>query len=148
MMAFFIGEYEYALDNKGRINIPAKFRKAISPEANDTMIITLSREKCLDVYPIDVWQERIVKKLSDFSEMDKTQRQLTSVIGANSVDSVIDKQGRIAIPPKLLNYAELGTKVLVVGAFNRIELWNPEIRKKYLDEAANVLEDVDRKLLP
>lgn len=147
-MEFFIGEYEYALDNKGRINVPAKFRKAMSPNANDTMIITLSRERCLDVYPLDVWQERIVSKLSDFSEMDKSHRRLTSLIGANSVDSVIDKQGRIAIPPKLLNYAGLSGKVVVVGAFNRIELWNPEVRSEYMKSAENALDEIEKELLP
>lgn len=147
-MDFFIGEYEYTLDNKGRINIPAKFRKAISSNANDTVIITLSREKCLDVYPLDVWQERIVSKLSNFSEMDKNHRRLTSLIGANSVDSLIDKQGRIAVPPKLLKYAQLTNKAVVIGAFNRIELWNPEVREQYLEDANSALDDIDRELLP
>lgn len=147
-MGFFIGEYEYALDNKGRINIPAKFRKAMAPEANDTMIITLSRDKCLDVYPMDVWQKRIVDKLSDFSEMDPKHRRLTSLIGANSVDSAIDKQGRIAIPPKLLKYAELEGKVVVVGAFNRIELWNPEVREQYQTDPNSALDEIERELLP
>ncbi len=147
-MEFFIGEYDYALDNKGRLNIPAKFRKAISPNANDTVIITVSQEKCLDVYPLDIWQDRIVSKLSDFSEMDKNQRRLTSLIGANSVDSVFDKQGRIMIPQKLLNYAELTNKVVIVGAFNRIELWNPEIRQKYLQDNSLALDGIDKNLLP
>jgi len=147
-MEFFIGEYEYALDNKGRINIPAKFRKAMSPEANETVIITLSRERCLDVYPRDVWEQRIVAKLNDFSEMDKNHRRLTSLIGANSVDSEIDNQGRIAIPSKLLNYAGLSGKVVVVGAFNRIELWNPETWNEYKQGADNALDTIQRELLP
>ncbi|MBN2091203.1 division/cell wall cluster transcriptional repressor MraZ [candidate division KSB1 bacterium] len=148
MMEFFIGEYDYALDNKGRLNIPAKFRKAISPNANDTVIITVSQEKCLDVYPLDIWQDRIVSKLSDFSEMDKNQRRLTSLIGANSVDSVFDKQGRIMIPQKLLNYAELTNKVIIIGAFNRIELWNPDIREKYLQDNNLAIDGIDKNLLP
>jgi len=147
-MEFFIGEYDYALDNKGRLNIPAKFRKAISSNANDTVIITVSQEKCLDVYPLDIWQDRIVSKLSDFSEMDKNQRRLTSLIGANSVDSVFDKQGRIMIPQKLLNYAELTNKVIIVGAFNRIDLWNPELRQKYLQDNSLALDGIDKNLLP
>jgi MraZ protein len=148
MMDFFIGEYDYALDNKGRLNIPAKFRKAISSNANETVIITVSQEKCLDVYPLDIWQDRIVSKLSDFSEMDKNQRRLTSLIGANSVDSVFDKQGRIIIPQKLLNYAELTNKVIIVGAFNRIELWNPDIRQKYLQDNNLAVDGIDKNLLP
>ncbi len=147
-MDFFIGEYDYALDNKGRLNIPAKFRKAISSNANETVIITVSQEKCLDVYPLDIWQDRIVSKLSDFSEMDKNQRRLTSLIGANSVDSVFDKQGRIIIPQKLLNYAELTNKVIIVGAFNRIELWNPDIRQKYLQDNNLAVDGIDKNLLP
>ncbi|MDZ7261981.1 MAG: division/cell wall cluster transcriptional repressor MraZ [candidate division KSB1 bacterium] len=147
-MSFFIGEYDYTIDHKGRLNLPAKFRKAMSKEANETVIITRGQEKCLDVYPLDVWQQKIVEKINHFSETDRSQRYFTSVMGANSVDSVFDKQGRITIPPKLCQYAQIEKEVRIVGAFNRIELWNPQVREQYLREAEALHKEIDSGLLP
>lgn len=146
-MSFFIGEYEYAIDNKGRLNIPAKFRKSISPNANDTFVIKEGPEHCLDVYPLDIYQEKIVAKLNDFSEMKKSHRKLTSLIGGSSTYSEVDKQGRIMIPPKFIEYAGLENKVIIIGAFNRIELWNPQIRQKYIEDTKAALEEFDEDAL-
>ena len=142
-MSFFIGEYEYTIDTKGRLNIPAKFRKSMSPAANDTFVIKEGPEKCLDIYPLDVYQEKIVAKLDGFSEMKRSHRRLTSMIGGSSAYSELDKQGRIMIPPKFLAFAGLENKVSIIGAFNRIELWDPESRKAYAEECKSVLEDFD-----
>jgi len=146
-MSFFIGEYEYAIDNKGRLNIPAKFRKAMSPNANDTFVIKEGPERCLDVYPLDIYQEKIVSKLNGFSEMKKSHRKLTSLIGGSSAYSELDKQGRIMIPPKFIGHADLESKVIIIGAFNRIEIWNPQIRKKYIEESKLALEEFDEDVL-
>jgi MraZ protein len=54
-MSSFKGSYEYSVDNKGRVNIPARLRKYVSPEANDTFVITRGYDACLFVYPLDVW---------------------------------------------------------------------------------------------
>lgn len=146
-MSFFIGEYEYTIDNKGRLNIPAKFRKAMSPAANDTFVIKEGPDNCLDVYPLDVYQEKIVARLNEFSEMKRSHRRLTSLIGGSSTYSELDKQGRIIIPPKFLKFADLKNKVNIIGAFNRIELWNPEKRSEYIEESKSALEEFDEDAL-
>ncbi|MBN1353005.1 division/cell wall cluster transcriptional repressor MraZ, partial [candidate division KSB1 bacterium] len=137
------GEYEYTIDTKGRLNIPAKFRKAMSPAANDTFVIKEGPEKCLDVYPLDVYQEKIVSKLNNYSEMKRSHRRLTSLIGGSSNYCELDKQGRIMIPPKFLEYASLESKVSIVGAFNRIELWDPQKRAAYIEESKTALDEFD-----
>lgn len=147
-MSFFIGEYKYNIDNKGRVNIPAKFRKSLVPEAEDTFIITQGRDRCLDVYPLNVFQEKIVNKINDLSESDTAHRYYTSFKGSTSSDSSLDKQGRIAIPQKLLEFAGISKEILIIGAFHRIELWDPQVREDYLDKMKNSEEQINNELMP
>lgn len=147
-MAFFIGEYQYTIDNKGRVNIPAKFRKTMSPEADNTFIITQGKDKCLDAYPLDVFQDKIVNKINEFSESDEAHRYYTSVKGSNSVDAQLDKQGRIAITPKLLEYAGIQKEIIIIGAFNRIEFWEPDVRQEYLEKMKNSEDKIDKEIMP
>jgi len=51
----FRGQYLYTVDSKGRVSIPAKLRKQISPEANDSFVMTKGGAMCIDVYPMDQW---------------------------------------------------------------------------------------------
>ena len=125
-MAFFIGEYRYNIDNKGRVNIPAKFRKSIVPEAENTFIITQGKDRCLDVYPLDVFQDKIVNKINEFSESNDAHRYYSSVRGSNSSDAPLDKQGRIAIPQKLLEYAGIKKDIVIIG----VETWHIIPRKQ------------------
>ena len=148
LMSFFIGEYQYTIDSKGRINVPAKFRKGLIPEADNTFIITQGADKCLDLYPLNVFQERIVNKVNGLSESKKEHRYHTSFTGSNSSDAVLDKQGRIAIPQKLLEYAGITKDVLIIGAFHRIELWAPKVRVEYLERMKNSEIQIDKELMP
>ncbi|MBN2008141.1 division/cell wall cluster transcriptional repressor MraZ [candidate division KSB1 bacterium] len=147
-MSFFIGEFEYTIDNKGRVNIPAKFRKNLSPEARETFIIMQGKGGCLDVYPLDVFQQKIFSKIDQMSHSDDAERYYVSVTGANSSDSQLDSQGRIAISQKLLNYAGITKDILIIGAFNRVEMWNPERRAAYLENMKNADGEINKELLP
>jgi len=147
-MSFFIGEYLYTIDNKGRVNIPAKFRKALTSENENMFIITQGADKCLDVYPLNIFQERVVEKINGLSDSKKEHRYYTSVTGSNSSDAVVDKQGRIAIPQKLLDYAGITKDILIIGAFHRIELWNPDVRNDYIENMTNSELQIDQGLMP
>jgi len=147
-MAFFIGEYNYTIDNKGRVNIPAKFRKVLAEEAENTFIITQGRHQCLDVYPLDVFQEKIVNKINEFSESNDAHRYYTSIKGSNSTDSQLDKQGRIAISQKLLEYAGITKDILIIGAFHRIELWDPKVRAEYMEKMKDAESQINQEIMP
>ena len=147
-MSFFIGEFEYTIDNKGRVNIHAKFHKNLVDDAQDTFIIMQGQGTCLDVYPLDIFKDKIFNKINQFSESDEAQRYYVSITGANSSDAQLDKQGRIAIPQKLLNHAKIAKEILIIGAFNRIEMWNPDLRKDYLEKMKNKESQIDKELLP
>ncbi len=147
-MPVFIGEFTYTIDDKGRVNIPAKFRKNLTPAAMNTFIIMRSKTGCLDVYPQDIFEKKVLSKIEQMSHSDEAQRYYMSVVGANSCDSQLDSQGRIAIPQKLLEYAGISKELRIIGAFNRIELWSPERREHYLKENKEIVGEINPDLLP
>lgn len=134
-MSFFIGEFKYSLDDKGRVNIPAKFRKTAAEEVQGKYIISFDTEdSCLYVYPKDVFENKIVSFIDQLSEARKDHRAYMSMVGENSTEAILDKQGRITIPPTFLEKANIGKDVLIIGAFNKIEIWDPQVRAKFKEE--------------
>ena len=125
----FTGEYSYTLDVKGRINIPAKFRNDLTDDNEKSFVITKGMDSCIWVYPIIVWQniEDELKKLSSLSNINRSFVRNT-VRYASMVK--YDKQGRIAITPKLIKYANLGKDALIIGMVNKIEIWDPGLLAK------------------
>lgn len=122
----FTGEYSYALDAKGRVNMPAKFRNVLTADNDQSFVITRGMDPCVWVYPIIVWQsiEDELRKLSSLSQVNRSFVRST-VRYASSVQ--YDKQGRIAVSSNLIQYADLRKEVLILGMVNKIEIWNPDI---------------------
>lgn len=145
-MAFFKGQEIYSVDNKGRVNIPAKMRKVISPEANDTFTVTRGIEKCIEVYPLDEWKiyEERFEKLNHY---DPKNRFFLRKILMWSEETSLDGQQRISIPKKLIEFAGIKNKVLIVGMGNHIELWDPDEFDKYLGSHEESYEDVASKVM-
>lgn len=146
-MSPFFGKYSYTVDQKGRMNIPAKFRKVLSPEANDTFISIRGIDQCLFVYPLDVWKERIVKKVEQLTEVDKNHRYFIREMASNASESTLDKLGRIVVPTELCKLAKINREVLIIGAFHRIELWNPEIYNLYSKGSEQTYEEIAEAIM-
>jgi|TARA_B110000263_G_scaffold199959_1_gene179130 MraZ protein len=125
----FTGEYSYSLDAKGRINIPAKFRNGLTDDNEKSFVITKGMDPCVWVYPLIVWHniEAELKKLSSLSNINRSFIRNT-VRYASIVK--YDKQGRIAITPNLINYANLSKESLIIGMVNKIEIWDPDLLAK------------------
>lgn len=137
-MSVFKGEYEHALDAKGRVAFPSKLRKYINPIAQDRFIIIKGLEKCLYLYPEDKWLE-VEQKLSQVAQSSAEGRMVKRQFLRNADDISLDNQNRIAISPKLMEMAGISSKVVFIGAGERIELWAPEL----LDEATTAFSDED-----
>lgn len=116
----FMGEYNHTIDAKGRVIVPAKFREALGEE----FVVTLGLDGCLFVYPDDEWQE-FVAKLKDLPG-NKDARQLQRYFMAGAAACEVDKQGRILIPTKLRNHAQLEKEIVFVGVVGKIEIWSKE----------------------
>ena len=125
----FIGEYQYSLDSKGRINIPAKFRQTLSKDNDNTLVATRGQDPCIWIYPIKEWK-KIEDELRKLSSISGIHRTFVRQIARSATPSTCDKQGRIIISPSLLSYAELNKEALILGMINKIEIWNPDILEK------------------
>ncbi len=129
----FMGEYDHTIDTKGRVIVPAKFRKDLGEE----FVITSGLDGCLFVYPMEEWENFIeeLKKLPGTKEGRQFQRYFMA--GAASCEA--DKQGRVLIPNKLREHSKLEKDVVLVGVINKIEIWSKE-----LWDSNNNYEDVDQ----
>ena len=125
----FTGEYQYLLDTKGRINIPAKFRQSLSKDNQNTFIATRGQDPCIWIYPLIEWK-KIENELRKLSSVSGIHRTFVRQIARSATPSMCDKQGRIMISPSLISYSSLKRETLIIGMINKIEIWNPDILEK------------------
>lgn len=114
-----MGEFHHNLDEKGRIAIPAKYREILGKN----FVITRGIEHCIYVYPLNTFQS-IVTKLESLPFTKKDARVFTRFFMSGATAVELDKQGRINIPTPLSNYANLAKNCVVIGANDRLEIWN------------------------
>lgn len=122
----FIGEYNHSLDEKGRMNMPAKFRRDLSGGA----VITRGLDHCLFVYPKAEW-ETMAAKLAALPITQKNSRAFARLMLAGAWDVELDSQGRVMLPEYLRQYAGIEKHVVVAGLYNRIELWDEDAWQEY-----------------
>lgn len=137
----FMGEYHHNIDEKGRIVIPGKFRD----KANGQIVITRGLEKCLYLYTVSEW-EKVVSKLERLPFTKKDARTFMRSFFAGATASEFDKSGRINITSPLVSYAGLTKNCVVIGVNDRIEIWDEELYKNFLDENASKLEEIAENL--
>lgn len=145
-MPFFKGQETFSIDSKGRVNIPAKMRKSISPEANDTFAITRGVDKCIAAYPLDEWR-KYEEKFEQLNQYDEKNRYFLRVLLMWSEEAKLDAQQRICIPKNLLDFAGVDSKVTIVGMIDHIEIWNPEEFEKYLNRYDEPYESIAEKVM-
>jgi len=117
----FFGEFEYKIDEKGRVPIPPRFRR----ELKEGVVLTPGVEKCITAYPLSAWK-KLAATLTTGSVTRSKLRRLNRAIFATAFSLNIDGQGRIALPIPLRQYAGIEEEVVIAGANNYLELWNKE----------------------
>lgn len=120
-MATFLGSYTYTLDDKGRVSLPAPFRREA---AEQRFVLLQVYAPALALYPEDAWRE-VEERLKGVIRNDPDARLWVLSLMSNAVEVTPDAQGRILIPGKLQEAANLSGQVLMVGAIDKVELWNP-----------------------
>ena len=138
----FFGEFEYKIDEKGRVPIPPKFRR----ELREGLVLTPGVEKCIIAYPLPEWK-KLAATLTTSVTPSKLRR-LNRAIFATAFSLNIDGQGRIALPIPLRQYAGIEDEVVIAGANNYFELWNKdqwESEKAISQEQAwQIIESLER----
>jgi MraZ protein len=136
-----IGEFHYNIDQKGRLMIPAKFRQRFGLEA----VVTRGLENCLFVFPKDEW-EKVVEKILKLPLSQANSRAFARLMLSGAYESTIDNQGRILIPEYLRIYAKLSKKVVIVGLYSRIEIWDEKLWEEYKKESESQAQEIAEKL--
>jgi len=125
-MASFYGTEKYAIDHKGRLSIPATMRRD-SPRKKplDTFLLVAGFENCLWLYSLEDWK-RVEDRLRRIPMGDRKGRAFARAFLKDASKVTVDAQGRITIPPALMNRAGLGRDAILHGQIDRIEIWNPD----------------------
>jgi MraZ protein len=143
----FIGSFKYSVDAKGRISIPAKFKKVMKPEANDTFVMTRSTVQCIDVYPYNYWEEKIKPRIDALDDFDFEEAAFKRSLFELASDQQLDKQSRLFLPKNLLDFAGIEKEVLILGQNNKIEFWNPEIFEKQKREFPKPFAELAKQVM-
>ncbi|MBP3766375.1 MAG: division/cell wall cluster transcriptional repressor MraZ [Bacilli bacterium] len=136
----FMGEYNYTIDDKGRLTIPSKFREKLG----SNFIVTRGLDKCLFVYPKEEWDNVISKYKELPNTKDARAFMRFFLSGADQND--FDKQGRINIVSSLKSYANLTKDCVIIGVNERIEIWDKESWNKFITDNEENLSDIAEKL--
>ena len=115
----FFGEFDYKIDEKGRVSIPPRFRR----ELKDGVVLAPGVEKCINAYPLSEWR-KLAATLTSGSLTRSKLRRLNRAIFATAFSINIDGQGRVALPVPLREYAEVVDDVVIAGANTYLEIWN------------------------
>lgn len=138
-MARFFGRYEHSLDDKGRVILPSKFRGSFEHGG----YLTAYTDGCLSLWTPEQFDQQM-ETMQERATTGKSDRNLARVWASTSHELEIDRQGRMAIPARLREYAGLEGDVLVLGAIDRVELWNREAwEEKVLPEEERLTQGDD-----
>ena len=136
----FTGEFYNTIDQKNRLSIPAKYRKALSLSSDKTFVLTRGFAACLFLYPLAEW--KIVEgQLSSLSTIRGKHRNFIRSIVRYANYVKYDSQGRIQIPDSLLKYANFSKNVMVIGVIRKIELWDQDTLDKYENSKDSFTDD-------
>ena len=125
----FTGEYTYTLDTKGRLALPARYRAYFERG----VILTPGIEICLYVYPLEAWEMK-AKQIEEKNLNAAQRRQVERLFLGRASELELVAQGRVSIPVKYRTQAHLENEVVIVGARDRLELWNQQAYRETMAE--------------
>src|SRR3989339_357556 len=137
----FIGEYKHAIDDKGRLAIPTKFRKSLARGA----VVTRGLDASLFLFPKEEWG-KLAEKLANLPLGQSNNRAFARLMLAGAMDVELDKQGRVMIPEYLRTYAGIRKNTVVAGLYNRMEIWDSERWEQYKKTAEDDAERIAEQL--
>ena len=141
-----IGSFKYSIDSKNRISIPAKLRKNLEGDSSNKLYINRGVVKCIDIYPSSQWKE-LLNKLEQLNHFNPKDAMFLRMFLQKASEETLDSQFRILLPQKLIEHAEIEKEVFILGAITKIEIWNPAVYEKYLQEQEESFEKVAEKVM-
>ncbi len=149
-MLQFLGNMEAKADSKGRVFVPAIFRKSLQTEGEEYLVLRKDIfQDCLVLYPGKVWEKEVETLRSSLSRWDKEQQQIFRQFVLDAERLEMDASGRILIPKRYLKLVSIESEIRFLGVDNTIEVWSKEKLEKPLVEPevfSSKLEELMRNL--
>jgi transcriptional regulator MraZ len=137
-----LGQYDHTLDDKNRLTLPAKFRKAFA----EGVVVTRGLDGCLYAFRREDWNRLLESRLSTLDPLSPEGRRLQRHFFSGAAEAELDKQGRVMIPTQLIEHAKLGKEIVIAGVNDRLEIWDRAAWRKELAEVEGSAEDVAERL--
>lgn len=139
----FFGTYTPRLDDKARLFLPAKFR----PRLEGGIVLARGQEKCIYGWSTERFNS-LTERISDAPFTSREARNFVRMLYSGAAQEIPDKQGRIPIPAALRSWAEIDRDVAVVGAMDRIEIWDAQRWETYAAEQEEPFSDMSDEVIP
>ena len=134
----FKGQFEHSLDAKGRVALPAAFRRDLAEQGDELLVITPHiQAPCLVAYPRTEWMA-FEEKVAALSQFDRSATQLRRLVVGRAQDCPVDKVGRVHLSPALRSVASIEKDLVWVGQLRWLEIWAPERLREVAPMEANV----------
>jgi len=137
-----LGEYEHTIDDKNRLTLPAKFRRAFG----SGIVVTRGFDGCVYAWTPEGWENYRDSTLATLHPLSQQGRRMQRHFFSGASETAPDKQGRVSIPSALLEHAKLGRDVVVAGVNDHLEIWDRAAWKRELAEVEGSAEDVAERL--
>ncbi len=139
----FFGTYTPRLDDKARLFLPAKFR----PRLEGGIVLTRGQEKCIFGWTPESFAS-FTDRIRETPFTNREARNFVRMLYSGASSEVPDKQGRVSIPPVLREWAQLDRDVAVVGAMDRIEIWDAGRWSSFQAEHEESFSDMSDEVMP
>jgi MraZ protein len=132
----FLGQFEFALDAKNRLTVPARFRGELS----GGIVLAKGLDPCVSVFPGKAWDGFIERALGGRDPFSQETRRLQRFFHATAFESKLDSAGRIMLPQTLIEHGGLGKDVMIVGNLDHVEVWQ---RERWREHEADITENAE-----
>ena len=137
-----LGEYAHTIDDKNRLTLPAKFRRAFE----DGVVVTRGMDGCLFAYTREDWARLVDERLAKLDPLSVEGRRMQRFFFSGAAEAELDRQGRVMISAALIEHAGLGRELVVAGVRDHLEIWDRAAWRKELKEVEGSAEDVAERL--
>jgi MraZ protein len=137
-----LGTHEHTIDDKNRLTLPAKFRESFA----GGVVVKRGLDRCLEAYRSEDWTRFVESRFTPLDSFSQATRRAQRFHFSGASESELDKQGRVMIPPPLLEHAQLAKEVVVIGMRDHLEIWDREAWRRELAEVEGSAEDVAERL--
>ena len=146
-MLNLIGTYECKADIKGRVMMPAALKKQLAPVSSNGFVIKRAVfQPCLELYPMDQWQE-LMGKMSQLNRFNRKNNDFIRRFTAGVKTVELDTTGRLNIPNDLASFAGINKEIVISSAINIVEIWDKDKYEQAIDDATLDFADLAEEVM-